>query len=452
MSRRSLRRGVRRGALGATLLLLGLAGLWPDAPAGCVDWRQARAVVLESDDWGLCGFLPNAAALAGEERSALQAGRFPAAYWSSTLEDSGAVSALAGVLARHRGRDGQPPLLQANMIVSALAWRIDASGQAGWRRHDIPDLPAAYARPGLWTAVDAAIAAGVWRPELHGAFHYDPARRQAAAAAGGPGRWAAERGIVVFPGSATAWELGSWRATAELAAELDRSRSIFAARFGRPPAAVCAPDYVWDARCEDLWESRHIRVIQAKREQRDPRRGWAGGLARVRKVVARAWDKWSHPGRVYLDRNCRFEPAQAENPEETVRACLRDVRRAWARGEPAIIETHRVNYAGLDSAATAAGRRLLDELLTALESEPGGAPIYLSDAELASLLREGTSAVRRGPKVLVRNLTHTARLVRLSGDARPVAKAQAADAGWRGRTEAVTVVAVPAGVSRQAGR
>ena len=400
---------------GGVALLLGGGGLLLDGPRGVVDWRVARVVVLESDDWGLSGFFPDSSPPAAAR--VRLGGGFPAPYWESTLEDSVDVAALAGVLGRYAGRDGLPPVLQANMIVSALEPRregADGSADGSWRRVDLPDLPRGYARPGLGSAIDAAIAAGVWRPEFHGAFHYDPARRRAAMEAI-PELRPLLAETVLFPGSDTAWELGFWRSTGELRGELERSLAVFTARFGHRPVSICAPDYVWDPRCERLWAEQGLTVIQAKREQRDSRWPRGGMAARVRKVFGRARDRWRHPERTYLDRNCRFEPAQAPDSAAALAGCLAEVRRAWARGEPAIIETHRMNYVSLAPDGAAAGRRQLDRLLAALAAEPGGRPLYLTDTELAQLGRNGTSCAWRGGRLVVRNLTRGARVVAIPG-------------------------------------
>lgn len=387
----------------ALALLMELGG----RPAA-VDWQAVRAVVLESDDWGLCGFFPGLLPVEDPLRGALPSGRFPEPYWQSTLEDSSDVARLAQLLGAGLGRDGRPAVLQANYIVSALHHEDAADGSAGWLRWDLPALPPPYRRPGLWSAVDAAIARGVWRPELHGAFHYDPELRRRAAAAG-PALAAARRGILLFPGSERAWELGHWRSTDELSHELARSKAIFAGRFGRAPVSVCAPDYVWDSRCEDLWERHGLRVIQAKREQRSSRRPSGGFAARTAKVLERLRDKLRHPGRTYLDRNCRFEPAQHSDAAAAVTEAVAQVRRAWSRGQPAIIETHRVNYVSLDPASAAAGRAALAQLLAALTTLPEGAPLFLTDDEVAQLQRGGVSWSRRGRELVLRNLSHSSR-------------------------------------------
>ena len=104
--------------------LMILVGVWMGGTTrATVDWRRVRAVVFESDDWGLAGFVPDESALNGLDRQALQAGRFPEVYWESTLEDSAGVSRLARLLVRFEGGDGLPPVIQANYIMSALARR-----------------------------------------------------------------------------------------------------------------------------------------------------------------------------------------------------------------------------------------------------------------------------------------------------------------------------------------
>lgn len=397
------RRG--HGVLVVTVVgALAALGLLTAGQPGAVDWRRLRAIALESDDWGLAGFVPSVDAWNGLERDALSPGRFPEVYWNSTLEDSATVARLAAVLARGRGRDGRPAVLQPNYVMSALDWT-----DGRWVRRDLPDFPGTYPRPGLWQAVSAAISAGVWYPEYHAAWHYDPQRRRQAVAAGGAALAAAERGIMLFPGSEAARELGPWRPVSELAGELDAGLAVFAAAFGRAPGSIIAPDYTWDGRCEDLWATRGLSVIQAKREQRHP--GLPPGAAgRVFKVLERQWARARHPGRVYLERNCRLEPVQASDAGAVVAACLAQTRRAWRRGEPAIVETHRVNFAHGDATVAATGRDALEAYLTGLAGlgEPG--PLYLVDAEIAALVRRGTSLVEVGGTQVARNGTHSRRV------------------------------------------
>ena len=151
-----------------------------------VEWSRMRAVVLESDDWGLCAWSPDDAArraLADTPAYQSLAGR---RYGGSTLESAEDVRQLAETLAGFKGGDGIPPVWQANTIVAAPDY--EALGAARLERPapspgaagdpvpalpliDLPGTPSRWSRPGLWNEVGAAIAAGVWWPELHGLHH-----------------------------------------------------------------------------------------------------------------------------------------------------------------------------------------------------------------------------------------------------------------------------------------
>ncbi|MEZ4389321.1 MAG: hypothetical protein R3D98_17375 [Candidatus Krumholzibacteriia bacterium] len=404
--------------LGLALVVLGLAvGLvWGRAPA-LVEWARARAVCIESDDWGLCGFLPDSAAITALDRDHLAPGHFPEVYWHSTLEDSAAVSRLCAVLAAHVGRDGLPAVLQANYIMASLAYTPAAGDTAAfWQDHVLPETPRRYERAGLWEAVAAGRLAGVWHPELHGRWHYDPARRLAATSADSLVGVAAAAQILVFPGSEQAWELGPWRDGAVLADELAANLDAFSALFGGPPRSIIAPDYVWDDGDEAMWIDAGIRVIQGQRQQR--KASWRGLEGRVRKVVHRTLTRWWRRDRSYLDRNCIFEPVQQGDPRTITEAAARGVRDAWRRGEPAVLEAHRINFAHLDQAVARLGRRELATLLADLDPM---APIYLVDGEVADLQRRGTSWSVRGGRIVVRNLSHARRLVVVPQQARDLA-------------------------------
>ena len=424
------------------VLLAGLTALWLcGAERSAADWGRVHAVAFESDDWGLAGFVPRADVLQGLDRSALAGDRFPTVYWESTLEDSATVDRLTLLLLRFRDGSGLPPVFQGNYIMSSyeyVGWlavngqKSDTAQSAGssgagtfpnavnpavaavpWRRYDLPAFPASYERPGLWAAVGMAIAQGVWQAELHGSFHYDPQRRRDAVSRDPLAREAAVRGVLVFPGSHRAWELGPWRPTSQLAEELDNSLRLFQELFGRPPHSVIAPDYVWDERCEELWVSRGLKVIQAKREQRHPRRRGGSAGERLVKALDRAAGRLFHPDRTYLERNCRLEAVQAVDWRQVAIACYEDVQRAWQRGEPAVVETHRVNFVHLSPEVAEAGHQALAQLLAMLTAGKDPALAFLTDGEIAQLSRTGTSWCLRGERIVVRNYSHSRRVVRV---------------------------------------
>ncbi len=397
------------------LLVLGVffSSFFLGTPVSLVAWGDLRGIAIESDDWGLAGFIPSANALEGLDRSLLGPGCFPPVYWGSTLEDSGMVSGVASILARVKGRDGLPAVFQPNYVLGSLAW-IEQGGQWTWQRFYWPDFSASYRRPGLVSAVNQAISKGVWHPEYHAIFHYEAARRMAAVDTSEVAALAARRGVMLFPGSERAWELAPGRPLEDLRNELDTALEVFQNAFGRPVGSVIAPDYTWDSREERMWLDHGLRVIQAKREQRFPDRGWGFG-PRLRKVWQQRWERYIHRDRYYLERNCRFEPVQSPDPEAVIQHCAEEVRRAWQNGEPAIIEAHRINFVHTDPSVVQEGRQAFFKLLENIKGTPGSAPMFLVDSEIASLSRNGISVCQRGENQVVRNMTWSGRMVAVGG-------------------------------------
>lgn len=397
------------GFLGAGFLLGG--------PRSLVAWEPLRPIALESDDWGLAGFVPDKSAWTGLDRQRLDTGRFPDVYWNSTLEDSSVVRRLNDILESHLGRDGLPAVFQPNYVMSSLEYSDEQ-----WVSHDLPAVPAAYERPGMWAAVEAGIAGGTWYPEFHAAWHYDPALRRRDALGSEFAQLVTERGIMLFPGSERARELGAWRPRQVLRDELDHSLRVFQGLFHRPVGSVIAPDYHWEGRNEDLWASRGLVVIQGKREQINP--AWGGGsIGRVRKFLGRHWDRLSHPGRTYLERNCRLEPVQSTDPAQVVRQCVEETRRAWLEGQPAVVETHRVNFAHTDPEVVSVGLEAIEQYLTRVCADQDLAPVFLTDHELAQLSRRGVSWCVRGSSIVVRNATGSYKVVAIPSTALELAGA-----------------------------
>ena len=403
-----------------------------------VSWRSLRAIAIESDDWGLAGFVPHGDSWQDLDRTVLNPGTFPDVYWLSTLEDSSMVGRLNRILASHIGRDGHPAVLQPNYVMSSLSHAGDQ-----WVRHDLPDLPPGYRRPGLWKAVAEGIDGGTWYPEFHATWHYDSDIRKQNALDGEFAQTVTDRNIMLFPGSERARELGTWRNIQDLENDLDRSLAGFESLFGREVQSVMAPDYHWDARIEKMWSSRNLRVIQGKREQINT--NWGSGMSgRLRKYIVRHWDRLRHPERIYLERNCRLEPVQAPDPGAVVIHCAAETRKAWAAGEPAIVESHRINFAHTDSSVVETGLAALDHYLGLVAGGRDDAPIFLTDHEIAQLYGSGTSWRVKGGLVIVRNATLSRRILAVPGEA--LARA-AATRGDKRTFEEVVLVALPAGTT-----
>jgi hypothetical protein len=84
-----------------------------------LDWRRLKAVVIESDDWGLCAWSPDAHAfrvLADTPVYRHPAGR---RYGGSTLESAEDMAALRAILEGSVPEGAIPPVLQANTVMAS---------------------------------------------------------------------------------------------------------------------------------------------------------------------------------------------------------------------------------------------------------------------------------------------------------------------------------------------
>lgn len=347
-----------------------------------LDWRRLKAVVLESDDWGLCAWVPDEQAfrvLADAPAWRAPAGRV---YGRSTLERAEDVARLVETLLEHRGGDGLPPVWQANTVMAApdfarLQPPLFECDALPLVHH--PEFPSRWSRPGLGEAVRHASDAGVWWPELHGLVHLPQAawlhalRRGAADA-----RRAHEQQCIVCE----AVEAGGEYDPGEPAELRTRSLALaierFRASFGRLPGSLCAPDYRWDEQLEADAEGLGLTIIQGVAEQ------MGHPLPRLRHLLHRF--RWPdvRGRRFYLPPRIAFEPHgdRARAARLGAQAAHSKARGAWGQGQPAIVSSHRVNYAHLDPAWSETGRGALRDLLSLLTAD--GA-VFLTDAEVRSL-------------------------------------------------------------------
>lgn len=366
-----------------------------------LDWHRLKAVVIESDDWGLCAWVPDDQAhrvLAGQPAFRSEAGQ---RYGRSTLECARDVERLVATLLEFRGGDGLPPVWQANTIVAAPDWprlvpplfAVPELPLAG-----LDALPGRWERPGLLDAVRHACDRGVWWPELHG-LHHLPANAWLAALRRGQhdARAAHEQQSPICLAVESGGEYDAAEPRELRARGLREAIERFTRLFGRRPTSFCPPDYRFDDWLEAEAESLGITTIQGKPEQD------GGRLVGLR----RRWLRMRFPHvagrRFYLPPRIAFEPRGEAGAAGRVGAAAarRAAHDAWGRGQPAILSTHRLNYAHLDEPWAEAGRSALRDLLAGLGAD--GA-VFLTDAEVRSLAERAWSLRPLGSRgVLLRH-------------------------------------------------
>jgi len=353
-----------------------------------LDWRRLRAVVLESDDWGLCAWVPDDRA--HRSLAHLPAFRSPAGlrYGRSTLESAGDVRALTGLLLEWRGRDGYPPVWQANTIVANpdyAALKPPAFECAELPLVELPGFPARWERPGLWDAVRAAEAAGTWWAELHGLHHLPEAAWLAALRRGADdARRAFEQASPIGTAVESSGEYDAREPRELRARHVRRALAVFRAVFGRAPTSFCPPDYRFDDWFAGEAASLGLTTWQGVAER-------AGRLpaALRRRLAPERFPRLDGP-RFLLPARIAFEPEgdPAAPGPRGFEAALRAVHAAWRDGRPAVLSSHRMNYAHLDERWSQASRAALGALLERLCAE--GA-LFLTDHEVRQLAERGWS-------------------------------------------------------------
>ena len=372
-----------------------------------LDWRRLKAVVIESDDWGLCAWSPDE--LAFRVLTDLPAFRTESGrrYAGSTLESAEDVRLLAESLLEFRGGDGFPPVWQANTVVASpdYARLVPPLFEVeSLPLIDLPGTPTRWHRPGLWDRVGRACAAGLWWPELHG-LHHIPEQA-----------WlkALRRGV---PDARRAHEQQSPVCQAvDASGEYDpseprdvRERNValavekFTTLFGRPPHSLCPPDYRWNEDLEEDALRLGVTTLQGRAEQMGRR------FPRLRRLLLRY--RWPvPPGRLFeLPPRTAFEPHVVPGAAaRLIESMMRRAREAWNRGQPAILSSHRANYAHLEPTRAASSRAALRDLLKRLVDV--GA-VFLVDAEVRDL-QERSWSVRlvgdRGALVRYYGVPHAA--------------------------------------------
>jgi hypothetical protein len=350
-----------------------------------LDWGRLRAVVLESDDWGLCAWVPDPQAqrvLADTPVFRSPAGR---RYGGSTLESAEDVRALAATLSEFRGGDGFPPVWQANMVVAAPDYaRLRPPGFEceSLPLVDLPRTPSRWERPRMWEQVILARRAGLWWPELHGLHHLpEHAWLTALRRGADDARRAFEQQSPVCSAVQASGEYDPTEPAIVRERNLSRAVERFTGTIGRAPESFCPPDYRWDDSLEVSAGKLGLTTLQGKSEQH------GAPLPRLRRLVNRhRWPR-RRGARFYLPPRVAFEPS-AEDARVGVEAAHRGCRDAWRRGQPAIVSSHRLHYAHLDAKRSEAGRAALRTLLARLA---GDGAVFLTDSEVRQIVDRGWS-------------------------------------------------------------
>jgi hypothetical protein len=135
---------------------------------------------------------------------------------------------------------------------------------------------------------------------------------------------------------------------------------LFEKLFGYRSDSVIPPNYTWSPDFNEPSLARGVRFFQGVRKMIEP---LASGQYRYHLHYT---GKRNTYGQLYLVRNSLFEPASMLKigMKDPVGRCLKDISIAFTMKKPAIISSHRINYAGfIDQANRDNSLKMLNELL-----------------------------------------------------------------------------------------
>lgn len=127
----------------------------------------------------------------------------------------------------------------------------------------------------------------------------------------------------------------------ELSEILSDAVKIFEETFGYSSLTFVASCFVWNEHLEECLLKNGINYIQSAPWQNKPI--GKNGTYQLKRIIHYTGQK-NKIGQMYSVRNCNFEPAYNQNPEECVKNCLSEISKAFESRKPAIINTHRFNY------------------------------------------------------------------------------------------------------------
>lgn len=391
--------------------------------AGQVEWRRHKAVVLESDDWGGCGVLESPDLEAYRRmtqvpaiRNALMAAGDSLWPWMNhTLETPDKMARLFDFLLKFKGADGRPAVFTP--VYLAANPDCDAIRANGFRQYvDIGICDGFPSRwdPARWNHAEITakakegISLGVWHPQTHGRNHHYSGKkwvRSLRENADGALTAFFELGMVGVPldkersGEVKGLEFDDMT-DKQLDEWFQTGLGYFRRAFGYE--SPCAPmvNAVWakkrepdlEQRCEQMLSRAGIKFCSHSYKARKDLGGFGMGH------YDEALDL------TFLAPNAYLDPLGKPDSEAKrgVTACYQGIQEAWARGEPAVVTTHRINYVSLDPEQERQGYTQLERLLNTLHSEHPEV-VFLTSWEVGQLYRKGWSSVRYGQDIVCRN-------------------------------------------------
>jgi hypothetical protein len=308
-----------------------------------------KIIVFESDDWGNVR-MPSKNAYENLLKKGVRVDKCPYAQ-NDTIASTEDLMLLFDLLLKYRDINGNPPVITANTIVANPDFdKIKASNYQEYFYEPITETFKRYSSTHSLSTWFKGMDMGVFHPQFHGREHLNVAQWL----------YMLQKGVKEFVVSFDYGYFGlSGRVLGDMSSKIPASFLIFkdvkeqeehfrAIRegmdlfkdiFGYSSESFIATNHRWNVNHERELALKGVRYLQTDMLHRSPY------APKKEKYIYHYVGQKNTFGQIYLLRNSYFEPIS--NPfKDWVDSCLCEIEKAFNNKRPAIICTHRVNFAG----------------------------------------------------------------------------------------------------------
>jgi hypothetical protein len=311
-------------------------------------WKtNRRLVVFESDDWGSIR-IPSKSVYNILLKNGIKVDQCPYCKYDA-LETNDDLNPLFNLLIDFKDLEHNHPVITTNMVMANPDFEKIRKYELKEFYYEV--FTDSYKRYDTYTStfnsLKAGIEAGLFHPQFHGREHLNITRWMNALQ---------NKSVETL----YAFNLNTYAISTTVSNErrksyleafgIDRMSdlesqkdvikdglNIFKSVFGFNPESFIAPNYTWhpelDSGLLDLgvryFQSSGFRIIPHPKRHRT-KIHYLGSKNRI--------------GQTFLRRNCHFEPSLGGN--NPVDICLNEISSAFKSNNPAIIQTHRLNFIG----------------------------------------------------------------------------------------------------------
>jgi hypothetical protein len=324
-----------------------IARHWRNLPG----WTTKRKIIVfESDDWGSIRMpskeVYNACLKAGYPVDKNVYEKY------DTLESEVDLELLFELLRKYKDFKGNPPVITANCLVANPDF--DAIQKSNFEQYHFELVTETFKkypnRSGCFELWKDGLNENIFKMQFHGREHLNVSLFMNALQKGdrdvlfGFGHGMA--GCISLDSGdvanyyVEATRFNSESDKAEKLAIISEGLDIFRNLTGYHSESLIPPNYTWSLDFDEVTSESGVKFFQGYRKVREP------GINGIPdSYYTHFLGKTNKSGQLYLVRNGTFEPS-LNHSDNSVERCIRDIASAFRMNKPAIISTHRINFAG----------------------------------------------------------------------------------------------------------